>query len=503
MQVDRVRSHFVFGTLILIYLALFWETLSRLIGVWESDGTFQYAFFILPISVFLIYSRRTVIHELSFQASGYAALLVLMFSLTWAMGTIIGVQLVQQFSVIALLPALVMTVYGGNVFRALMFPLLYLFFGFPWPVEHLTTILQHITAVMSVWTLQHTGFVTYLHGVLIETEVATWHVADACSGIKFFLASLALGALYANLFYRSWHRRAAFMVAAFVVPIVANGLRVYFTVVIGEVFGVEYASGTDHLIFGWQFFGTVLVLLFGAGWYWRESPLEAAAVKFHANYGGRLSISKILPLGVVLLLCGPGIIWFSTFSNRSLAPRPMVNATFIGWHVLVTPANPLGARFKRPDRVVMSTYANGIMNVNYVAVDYVGRPMHDHKLFMIGNRRFDTAQWTVSRKPGGATSNIPIPYPVHQTLLIGGNVRRLMWYWYEVNEVPASGLIAVKLLQLENFFLGKPIVTRLVILSAPVHADSKSAEATLLAFAKVYWAGSHSDNEYQHKGLSG
>ncbi|AOU98528.1 EpsI family protein [Acidihalobacter yilgarnensis] len=474
-----------------------------MVGVWSGDGTFQYAFFILPISVFLIYLRRTVTQGLSFHVSGYGALLVLVFSLMWAVGTIIGVQLVQQFSVIALLPALVLTVYGTSVFRALIFPLLYLFFGFPWPVAHVTTILQHITAAMSVWLLQHTGYVAYLHGVLIETEVATWHVADACSGIKFFLASLALGALYANLFYTSWRRRAAFMVAAFVVPIVANSLRVYFTVVIGEVFGVEYASGTDHLIFGWQFFGTVLVLLFGAGWFWRESPLEFATVQFPVYFGRRSSILKALPLGAVFLLCGPGMIWLSTYAAKSPATRPMINTKFDGWHVLLTQANPLGARFKRPDQVVMSTYGDGVINVNLVAVDYAGRPMHDHKLFMIGNRRYDSTQWSVQQRSHDALSGIPIPYSVHQTWLISSNAHRLMWYWYEVNGVSASGLIAVKLLQLENFVLGKPIVTRLIILSAPVRADSKSAEAALLAFTKAYWAGNHSGTAYPSQGLSG
>ncbi len=284
----RMLSHALFGLLLLSYVLGYRSTLETLVGVWAGDGTFQYAFLIVPISVFLIWSRRREVAACDFAPSMVGLLLVAAMALLWLTGELVGVQLMQHFAVVALLPALVLAIYGVSVGRALLFPLLYLFFAFPWPVAGLTALLQQITAEFSVRVLQLTGFTTVLQGVLIETPFGAWHVAEACSGIKFFIASLALGALYANLFYCSWRRRLVFMLFAFVVPIVANGFRVYFTVVIGEVFGVQYATGTDHLIFGWQFFGTVLLLLFLIGWRWRElPPQETPVIRRARDMAGR------------------------------------------------------------------------------------------------------------------------------------------------------------------------------------------------------------------------
>ena len=95
-------------------------------------------------------------------------------------------------------------------------------------------------------------------------------VADACSGVKFFLACGALGCLYAYLMYQRWYKRVLFVLLAAVVPIIANGFRVYFTILIGDTWGLKYATGTDHMIFGWQFFGTVLGLLLLVGWFFRD-----------------------------------------------------------------------------------------------------------------------------------------------------------------------------------------------------------------------------------------
>ena len=53
-----------------------------------------------------------------------------------------------------------------------------------------------------------------------------------------------------------------FIAASIVVPIVANWLRAYMIVMIGHLSNNKYAVGVDHLIYGWVFFGVVMMLLF-------------------------------------------------------------------------------------------------------------------------------------------------------------------------------------------------------------------------------------------------
>jgi exosortase len=142
--------------------------------------------------------------------------------------------------------------------------------------------LQDITAHFAVRALELTGTPVLLNGREIITPSATWMVEDACSGVRFFAACTALGCLYAYLMYQRWWKRVLFVALAAVVPVIANGLRVYFTVLIGETWGMHYATGTDHMVFGWQFFGTVLVLLLLFGWFFRD---RLVASEEHGGHG--------------------------------------------------------------------------------------------------------------------------------------------------------------------------------------------------------------------------
>lgn len=496
---SRTAAHAVFGLLILAYAVAFSTTLVRLAGVWAGDGTFQYGFLIPPISLFLIWSRRRELVGVPFKPDAVGAALVGAASLLWMLGSLVGVQLVQQFAVIALLPSLVWAVYGRAVVRALLFPLVYLFFAFPWPVESLTLILQHITAEFAVRVLQLTGFVVYLNGVLIETPVAVWHVADACSGIKFFLAMVALGLLYAHLFFRSAKRRIIFVLLAFFVPIIANGFRVYFTVVIGEVFGVQYATGTDHLVFGWQFFGTVLLLFFLAGWPWHELPPDsqsAASVgrSFAPVSGGPV---RLVPVFAALLLIGPLLTWmFATAGSVSAVPAGPADS--IGpWRTMVNPEDLLGARFNGADQKFMVGYSDGIHRVNFVSADYSGLPRHGHKLFMVGNRWYDPAEWkkvaSSNAKPSAwhGARNV-----LHQVVLANGGQRRLVWYWYEVSGQRAAGTLQVKLLQLGDVLRLRPVTTRIIVLSTPVRSDRHVAVTVLNGFLRALQAAKTAESAH-------
>jgi EpsI family protein len=54
------------------------------------------------------------------------------------------------------------------------------------------------------------------------------------------------------------------------VPILANWLRAYMIVMLGHLSGNKIATGVDHLIYGWVFFGFVILIMFMIGMRWAE-----------------------------------------------------------------------------------------------------------------------------------------------------------------------------------------------------------------------------------------
>ncbi|UUZ51375.1 exosortase [Massilia sp. B-10] len=117
------------------------------------------------------------------------------------------------------------------------------------------------------------------NGTHFELPTGNWSVVEACSGVRYLISSVTIGCLYAYLTYRSKLRRAVFIAASIVVPVIANGLRAYMIVMIGHTSNMALATGVDHLIYGWIFFGIVMFIMFWIGSYWRQdTDAESAAL---------------------------------------------------------------------------------------------------------------------------------------------------------------------------------------------------------------------------------
>src|SRR5581483_9036774 len=101
----------------------------------------------------------------------------------------------------------------------------------------------------------------------------------ACAGLRFLIASIAFGTLYSCLIYRSFTRRALFMLASVIIPIIANGFRALGIVVLGHVLGSAQAAAADHILYGWLFFSIVILLLIMAGLPFREDTPTAAGTE--------------------------------------------------------------------------------------------------------------------------------------------------------------------------------------------------------------------------------
>jgi EpsI family protein len=112
-------------------------------------------------------------------------------------------------------------------------------------------------------------------GNLLTLPTSQWSVVEACSGIRYLIACVTIGLLFAYLTYRSWKRRALFIALSVAVPIVANWVRAYLIVLIGHASDMKLAVGVDHLIYGWIFYAIVMCLLLWVGSSFADGPAPA------------------------------------------------------------------------------------------------------------------------------------------------------------------------------------------------------------------------------------
>jgi exosortase A len=426
----------------------YWETTSSLVQTWWHSQTYAHGFIILPISLYLAWRKRDDLQRIIPTPSWPAVVLIGPGTLLWIGGYASNALAIQQLGLILVLQALVPVLLGRRVANVLLFPLAYLLFA--WPAgEALIPILQDVTAWIVVNGLQLTGIPVAQEGRFILIPNGTFEVAEACSGVRYLMAAFSLGTLYAYLSYRSTLKRITFSALSFAVPIVANGIRAYGIVIIAYLTDMRWAVGVDHLIYGWLFFGVVMLILFSLGYLWqdpagegREQSRQIDAVAFH--HGG----SRAWPvMGIALLIATTGPLYARV--AKSL-PNPEGSSraelpTLPGWLEMTSDEHDWSPTFIGADSELrMMSGADGERVHLYVA-KYI-RQRQGAEMINSENRLYDPARWkriseqSVVWSPPGSS-----PEKAHEIVLHGSAGRLIVWYWYEVGDEIIANPIWVKI----------------------------------------------------------
>lgn len=247
------------------------------VGVWIESTAYGHCFLVAPIAAYLVWDRRDSLRGLVPRPNPALLLLGLPLPFAWFAAERLGIMEGRQLVALGFVELLFLVVLGWRLFHALLGPLLYLVFLVPFGA-FVTPVLQGFTAHFIDVGLTVLGIPHFSNDMYIEIGAGTFFVAEACAGLRFLIASVAFGVFFALLNYTSPWRRAVFMVASVVVPIVANGFRALGIVVLGQVLGSADAAAADHIIYGWVFFSIVMLLLVAAGLPFREMPLDGPAV---------------------------------------------------------------------------------------------------------------------------------------------------------------------------------------------------------------------------------
>ena len=313
----------------LALLGLFWPTAWSMVETWWRSETFTHGFLILPITLWLIWHRRDQLAAVvpGFSRLGFCAFLTA--ALVWLAGYVADVLVVAQFGFAGMLAGSAWATLGNQAARQLIFALGFLFFAVP-VGGALVPPLMEMTASLTVSLLRLSGIPVYQEGLLFTIPSGSWSVVEACSGIRYVIASVTLGVLYAYLAYQSRWRRLLFILASALVPILANGLRAYVIVMIGHLSDMKLAAGVDHLIYGWIFFGVIMLIVFSLGAIWREpaapAPAPAAAVAIAARQQSVFVGAVAVVITAVLLRVGAAQI----ASHESMLRAPTILPSSIG-----------------------------------------------------------------------------------------------------------------------------------------------------------------------------
>ncbi|WP_367847257.1 exosortase A [Rhodoferax sp. WC2427] len=268
----KIWRYAIFAFLVLIswVILLFWNTFSGMVSIWARSETFTHGFLVLPIVIWLIWRKRKLIVARLPDPNYFYILPIVAISLIWLLGDLVSINSVTQLAATSFVVLLVLAVFGWSVTSVIVFPLAFLFFSVPLG-EFLLPLLMEWTAKFTVIAIRLSGVPVYQEGLQFVISSGSWSVVEACSGVRYLISSVMIGTLYSYLNYRSLNRRLIFICVSILVPVLANWMRAYFIVMLGHFSENRLAVGFDHLIYGWVFFGVVIMLMFLIGGRWAEN----------------------------------------------------------------------------------------------------------------------------------------------------------------------------------------------------------------------------------------
>jgi exosortase A len=354
----------VYIVLLACVVGLYFDTARSIVTLWIRSGTFTHGFLVPPIVLWLVWRQRQTIQLIAPKPSVWAWPLIAGAAFAWLLGDLVAVNVLRQLAFVSLIILLVPAVLGWPVTRFIAFPLAFLFFAVPFG-EFAMPQLMEWTADFTVLALRLTGIPVFREGLQFVIPSGNWSVVEACSGVRYLIASVTVGTLFAYLNYQSTSRRVLFIVVSLLVPIVANWMRAYLIVLLGHLSGNTLAVGVDHLIYGWVFFGIVIMLMFMAGAHWSEPSPEPAALSVPPDSRGQTmspSLAGVTAVAIAVMVAMPVVVRQTLkASNDALAtPQLMAPGTMgSGWSSTALPFVSWQPAFSNPSTQLQASYAHG------------------------------------------------------------------------------------------------------------------------------------------------
>ena len=462
-------------------VAWYFPTAVEIASIWWRSETYAHGLVVLPVFVWLVWGKRDRMGGLTPQAIPLLAAPAALAGFLWLLGKLVSVAAAAHAGFVLMLVIGMVAALGWQLSRVLLFPLAFLLFGIPIG-DFLLPTLMDFTAEFTVWALRLSGVPVYQEGLHFVVPNGRWSVVEACSGIRYLIASLMVGSLYAYLNYTKLRKRLLFMLVAILVPIVANWIRAYMIVMLGYLSNNELAAGVDHLIYGWVFFGVVIMMMFWIGQRWSDPESltkrgeGAASPKMPAYW------LRLLPVAAVIAIT-------SLVGARVDAPSDQIEVSYAlpapldGWvegDLSTLAYRPHYSGFRAQKE---SAYrdAEGGMVMLYSALFADQREGAEmvawgNGLVSPGNNRLNVISMRGLITPFGVLNNAQI---------IGEGERVLVAHWYVVNDKVVTRDWELKLRLAGDRLLGRPDATMVFVLATPA-SDEEEGVRRLRAFVSTY-----------------
>lgn len=429
------------------WLLLYFDSINSMVSVWSQSKTYEHGFLIVPVCLWLIWQEREKFKANMLAIAWFPAVLLCFPTLLWLIGVTADIGLFEHIAAITSLQLIIWAVIGTPLARRYYFPIIYLFFCVPFG-EELVPYLQQVTADISVVAVRLSGIPIYREGLYLTIPNGQFEVAEACSGIRFLISSIALGTLFAYLFFSKLWKQLLFILFSSLFPILANGIRAYGIILVGYHSDMTLAAGADHLIYGWFFFSLVTLITFYVASLFSDKKSEVTTINTTV-IAKQSTLNQLSSTVVLVAILGGAYIWASALDRSIEDASPLIsssdiqqNQSRLSW----------GIQFPKASSQSLHQFNLAEAKVEMYMASYSLRQKHG-ELISYENELFDKNHWSIASKKNVDLAILQ-PKLSHKAKLVKGQALRLVnlrgealniVYWFCVQDYCSDSKLKLKL----------------------------------------------------------
>ena len=473
------RNAFASVALLISVFFLYGPSSESLMELWSDTGrtTYTHGYVIAALVVWLVWRRRDALAAIPWSPSIAGALLVAAAGVMWLVFVRASIELFHQLLLLGVLWLAVWAVFGLRMARQLWLPIAFLIFAIPiW--DQINFLLQETTVQAVALLLDVTTIPVWVDGNFVHLAAGTFEVAGGCSGIHFFIVSLALATLYGEIGQDSWKVRVQLLALASGLALLANWLRVYIIIVAGYLTDMQhFLIREGHYNFGWMVFAVTMLVFFLLAR--RLAPATRQSSSTVATQEPGMSRVAVLLIAVACVLALPILerlrkVEPALLTTASLPPPPA------GWSRSEAGAastwNPI---FGGADRIERAVYASPEGREVQLYIASYAAQGQNKELVAYGNALMSPGEGSVvaeSRVVSGGTAR--------DLLIQGPGKNSVNHYYYDIGGHRTDRGVFAQLWY-GVLTLRREVVSSVFALRAECAGDCDEARTRLAEFAKT------------------
>ncbi len=265
----KIIPWFATSLLLIAFLWSYWPGLVNLWNTWQRSDEYSSGLLVPFLAVYILWSRRHDIAQCRIRPSIWglfafvAAQGIRLFGLFFLYGS------AENLSIVLSIAALVLMLFGWQLFRKVSTVLLFLCLMLPWPNRvqaALALPLQRWATSSAVFCLEVMGYEVIQEGNIIHIGRATVAVAEACNGLRMVTAFFVISGLVVLLVRREWWEKLIVLTSSLPIALLCNTVRLTITAIAFTVLSGEHWEKIFHDFGGYAMMPLALAAIVAELW---------------------------------------------------------------------------------------------------------------------------------------------------------------------------------------------------------------------------------------------